>query len=328
MRTDGAAALFLGMCALCVCTLAAMRPALGQEACAGGADKLGMVRTFTVNAAGGAPLGAQYRNQAYVSDGEVVLTFDDGPSRAYTRPILDALAAQCTKATFFMVGRMALADPEMVREVQRRGHSVATHTWSHANLQQLPDEKAEAEIELGLSMVQRALGKPVAPLFRFPYLRDTPFTLDHLRTRQLATIGIDIDSRDFETRDAETVYERVIHDLAAKRKGIILFHDIHASTARALPRILAELKARGFRVVHLAAKTGVETMVEYDAMAEQEIERKRVAAAANPLAKRTIAWPATSVSEAQAPAKGQAAARTPSQPRQEDWAAKVWHQSR
>src|SRR5262249_21620451 len=161
---------------------------------------------------------------------------------------------------------------EMVKEVDRRGHTVATHTWSHANLQNLSEAKAEAEIELGFSAVQLALGKPVAPFFRFPYLRDTPFSLERLRARQVATIGIDIDSRDFETKDPAALYERVMRDLASRRKGIILFHDIHVWTAQAVPRILADLKARGFRVVHLAPKAGAETVAEYDALARQEAE--------------------------------------------------------
>jgi peptidoglycan-N-acetylglucosamine deacetylase len=322
MRTIGAAILFL-------CALAGvLQPALAEEACTPGPDKLGVARTVTINAAGGPRFGAQFkdpRGAGLLADGEVVLTFDDGPSRAYTRPILEALAAQCTKATFFMLGQMALADPPLVKEVARQGHTVATHTWSHANLQSLSQDNVQDEIELGFSAVQHALGKPVAPFFRFPYLRDTPLALSHLQGRQMATIGIDIDSRDFETKDAAAVYARVMRELASRRKGIILFHDIHASTARALPRILDELKARGFRVVHLAPKAGAETLAEYDTMAQEAAERRRLAAAANPLAKRTIAWPSSALSAGKAPAAAQAPpVHSPSG--KEDWSANIWHQ--
>ena len=82
--------------------------------------------------------------------------------------MLDALAAHCTKATFFVVGRMAVADPEMVQEYARRGHTIGTHTWSHANLQALTPLKARAEIELGFSAVQQALGKPWRRSSAFP----------------------------------------------------------------------------------------------------------------------------------------------------------------
>src|SRR5262245_57948801 len=164
MRTIGAAVVIVSVLA------GVLEPALAQEGCAPGKDKLGVSRTVAVNTADGAAFGMQYKSQSLLADGEVVLTFDDGPMRAYTRPILEALAAQCTKATFFMVGQMALADPETVREVARRGHTVATHTWSHARLTSMQQPDAQDEIELGLSAVQRALRKPIAPFFRFPYL--------------------------------------------------------------------------------------------------------------------------------------------------------------
>jgi hypothetical protein len=228
-----------------------------------------------------------------------------------------------------MIGQMAVADPDMVKEVARRGHTVATHTWSHANLQALPPQLAQREIELGLSAVQQALGKPIAPFFRFPYLRDTPATLHYLKGRQLAVFSIDIDSRDFQTRDAAAVYDRVLGEVTARRRGIILFHDIHASTARALPRILEELKAQGFRVVHLTAKAGAETLSEYDALAQQEAERRRLAAGRNPLAKRAIAWPSAILSGAKDLTKGEPApapATRRDAPPEEDWTVNFWRQ--
>lgn len=299
-----------------------LQPALAQDACGPDSGKLGVSRTIAVDASKGPQFGAQYRGGSLLKDGEVILTFDDGPSRPYTRPILEALAAECTKATFFMVGRMAVADPEMVKEVARHGHTVATHTWSHGNLQGLSPQGAETEIELGFSAVQHALGKPVAPFFRFPYLRDSPYTLSHLQGRQLATFGIDIDSRDFETRDAAVVQARVKAELTAKRRGVILMHDIHASTAKALPLLLADLKERGFRVVHITAKAGAETVAEYDALAQREVERKRLAGAGHPFAKRSITWPSTIFSDARTTPR-----RAPKEPpEEEDWTVNVWRQ--
>jgi peptidoglycan-N-acetylglucosamine deacetylase len=286
MRTIGAAALLL-------CVLAVPhRPAISQEPC--GPGKLGVARTATIDTTSGAHFGSQYqgrKTKPLLAEGEVVLTFDDGPSRAYTRPILETLAAHCTKATFFMVGRMALTDPAMVKVVAAQGHTVGAHTWSHARVVDLADDKAQTEIELGFSAVQQALGRPISPFFRFPYLRDSSFSLQHLDGRHIAIFSIDIDSRDFETRDAALLHARVIAGVTAKRKGIILFHDIHASTVRALPLILADLKSLGFRVVHLTAKTGVKTVPEYDKLAQQELARRRLTIARSPLAKRAITWP-------------------------------------
>jgi peptidoglycan/xylan/chitin deacetylase (PgdA/CDA1 family) len=325
MRTIGGAAFFVWVLA------GLQQPALAQERCDPGEEKLGVARTVTINPSKASHFGSQYRDHtALLADREVVLTFDDGPSRAYTRPILEALAAHCTRATFFMLGRMALADPQLVKEVARHGHTVATHTWSHANIQGLAEVKALDEIEMGFSAVQQALGRPVAPFFRFPYLRDTAAMLQHLKGRQLATFSIDIDSRDFQTKDAATVYDRVMREVTARRKGIILFHDIHGSTARALPRILDELKAQGFRVVHLTAKAGAETLAEYDALAQQEAERRRLAGARNPLSKRAIAWPSAVLSDAKAVTKGEPTPAPPGPrreaPPEEDWTVNFWQQ--
>src|SRR6185312_4751685 len=105
------------------------------DACASDPKLLGVSRVVEVDTAGGADIGGDRKNaQHFLNDGEVVLTFDDGPSRADTKAILKALADQCTKATFFMVGQMVLADPETVRAVAAAGHTIGTHTWSHKNL--------------------------------------------------------------------------------------------------------------------------------------------------------------------------------------------------
>jgi hypothetical protein len=186
----------------------------------------------------------------------------------------------------------------MVKEVARLGHTVATHTWSHPNLQSLTPLRARAEIEMGFSAVQEALGARISPFFRFPYLRDTPSTISYLQGRQMAAFSIDVDSKDFLTREASAVHDRVLAQLSHTRKGIILFHDIQGSTARALPRLLAELKTRGFRVVHLRSKGQASTLPDFDEVAKQEIDRKRLAAAGQPLAKRSLTWPTATTTSA------------------------------
>ena len=182
-------------------------------------DALGVSRVVEIDTSSGPLFGAQYKEPNFLADGEVVLTFDDGPLRAYTMPVLEALAAHCAKATFFVVGRMAVADPEMVKEYARRGHTVGTHTWSHVNLQALTPLKARAEIELGFSAVQQAMGKPLAPFFRFPFLADPKSMIIHLQERQIGIFSIDVDSKDYRTRDPGTVHRKVMADLARTEKG-------------------------------------------------------------------------------------------------------------
>jgi hypothetical protein len=179
----------------------------------------------------------------------------------------------------------------MVEEVARHGHTVAAHTWSHAKLQTMELDKAKDEIELGFSAVARALRGPIAPFFRFPYLRTSTTTIDYLSSRHVASFGIDVDSRDFKTRDGAAVKATVLAQLAERRKGILLFHDIQPSTAHVLQDILDALKARGFKVVHIVPKETAVTLPDYDTLADREIAQRKVAVAKQPLAPRALTWP-------------------------------------
>jgi peptidoglycan/xylan/chitin deacetylase (PgdA/CDA1 family) len=226
---------------------------------------IGMSREVAVDATGGPRFGHnQYPGPDFLRPGEVVLTFDDGPHKQLTPAILDTLDAHCVKATFFMVGQRVQAYPAIVREVARRGHTVGTHTWSHQNLKQISQDAAINEIELGMSAVRKALGQPGAPFFRFPYLSDPAFAIQHLRQRNTAIFSIDVDSYDFRTRSPTNVMRNVMSQLKTKRRGIILFHDIQPSTAGALGALLGDLKADGYKVVHLVPRGQQSTIATYD----------------------------------------------------------------
>jgi peptidoglycan-N-acetylglucosamine deacetylase len=234
--------------------------------CPGNPKALGVSRVQDIDTKGGPRFGQQqYKDGDFLDDGEVVLTFDDGPARAYTQAVISALAAHCTKATFFMVGQRALQDVAMVREVAARGHTIGTHTWSHENMRKA-GQGGRREIELGFSAVSQALCRPVAPFFRFPYLADTGPMMSHLQSRQVGNFSIDIDSYDYRSQDPADVHRRIMGELAVKRKGILLFHDIQPSTARALPGLLADMKAKGFRVVHIVPTAPVQTLAEFDSI--------------------------------------------------------------
>lgn len=284
-------------------------------ACKDPSRKLGVSRIVTIDATGGPRFGhQQYKENDLLADGEVVLTFDDGPSRATTQAVVDALEAQCTKATFFMVGSQAIADPAMVRQIAGLGHTVATHTWSHANLRRLNQVEARREVELGFSAVQQAAGRPIAPFFRFPFLADSRAILGYLPARNVAVFSIEADSKDYKSKSAAAVHRDILDQLAVSRKGILLFHDIQQATADALPGLLAALKARGFRVVHLRAKTPVATLPEFDLAARRAMQQKSLAAAADPAANRAVTWPMASPGGRPNPAAGAWPAAQPRTP--------------
>jgi peptidoglycan-N-acetylglucosamine deacetylase len=266
--------------------------AVKPDACVGDTTKLGVSRVVEIDTAGGVDVGGDKRDaKQFLNDGEVVLTFDDGPMKSDTRPILKALADQCTKATFFMVGQMALADPDMVKEVAAGGHTIGTHTWSHKNVPSISEGHAEQEVEAAISTVSKAKGTLVAPLFRFPYLNSTKQAEAYVKSRNIGVVWVDVDSMDYRTRSPKVVEKNILAQLTKQKKGIILMHDIHAWTAAAVPDLLKELHDRGFKVVHLVPKGQVETIASYDAAAEKALAAKAAAKAANPMVSRSIVWP-------------------------------------
>jgi peptidoglycan/xylan/chitin deacetylase (PgdA/CDA1 family) len=273
-------------------------------------DALGVSRVVEINTATGPEFGDQYlkTETKFLEPGEVVLTFDDGPMRRYTLPILDALDEQCVKATFFSVGRMAIADPATLQEVARRGHTIGTHTWSHQKLSALGSAAMKREFELGLSAVAAAAGTPIAPFFRFPYLGHSKSTLSYIKGRGVGIFGIHVDSKDFRTKSPGVVLRNVLTQLDHEKKGVLLFHDIQPSTAGALASLLVELKTRGYKVVHVVPAAPPVTLPEYDAIAEKALKAKSVAAANQPIATRAATWPVSGAaeegSEPPEPAKG------------------------
>jgi peptidoglycan/xylan/chitin deacetylase (PgdA/CDA1 family) len=218
---------------------------------------------------------------------EIVLTFDDGPSPKNTRAVLDTLAQQCTKAIFFPVGKQALWHPEILKEVAAAGHTIGGHTWSHAKLAsekpwpkrvvgkaqpEAMSSRAIEEIEKGFSAVKLAIGGAPAPFFRFPYLQAPKEAMEYLATRNIAVFSHDLDSFDFKKGSPDDVIKSVLGKLARKGKGIILMHDFQQRTAAALPQLLSELKAQGFKVVHMRAKAPLTTIAEWDEAAKAEIK--------------------------------------------------------
>lgn len=272
--------------------------------CANGSTTMGISRVVEIDTSTGPEFGSQYHasETKFLEPGEVVLTFDDGPMRRYTVPILDALDEYCLKATFFSVGRMAIADPTTLQEVIRRGHTVGVHTWSHQKMSALGAAPMKREFELGLSAVAASAGVPIAPFFRFPYLAHGKSSLAYIRGRGVGIFGIHVDSRDFRTKSPGVVLRNVLAELNREKKGILLFHDIQPSTAGAISSLIAELKTRGYKFVHIVPKQPATTLPEFDAIAAKMLKAK-TAAAANALATRAATWP---VNDAATPAAADA----------------------
>lgn len=247
-------------------------------------DALGVGRTVEIDTTGGPGFGMDhYKAYDFLQDKEVVLTFDDGPQVRTTRAILDALDAECTKAIFFSLGKMALGLPEIIRDVAARGHTIGTHTWSHQDLRKKSDQEAKEEIEKGISAVRRAVGGPISPFFRYPYLRDSQATLAHLASRNISMFSTDLDSFDFKRQSPEKLVDTIMKKVEKRGKGIILMHDIQPTTAKAMPGLLAALKKGGYKVVHMKAREDLKTLAEYDKLIEKDVKGLPAAGSERPM---------------------------------------------
>ncbi len=237
--------------------LAMAGPAYG---CGGNRDALGTSRTIAVDPMDFARVGSmQYPRMLPLADKEVVLSFDDGPLPPYTGRVLETLAAECVRATFFLVGRMAQDFPELARRILHERHTVGSHTQNHPALfSDLPAAKARAEIEQGIASIAAALGDPgaLAPFFRLPGLRRSPENEEIVAGRGIMLWSADIPSDDWRGIDAQEVIARTLGRLERKGRGVILFHDIQPVTVLALPVLLRELKERGYRIVHVVPAGG------------------------------------------------------------------------
>jgi peptidoglycan/xylan/chitin deacetylase (PgdA/CDA1 family) len=232
---------------------------------------MGLSRVVEIDTTGGPAFGFEHFKQYdFLREHEVVLTFDDGPWPENTPAVLKALADQCLKATFFEIGEHATWHPEISKMVAAAGMTIGSHTWSHKDLAKNPYagdiEQAKQEIEMGVSAVHAAVDGPIAPFFRFPDLQQPPVLLSYLAERNIATFSTDIDSFDFKMRQPEQVIKSVMSKLEKRGKGIVLMHDFRHATGEAMPELLRQIKAAGFKVVHMVPKAPVATIAKYDDM--------------------------------------------------------------
>jgi len=227
------------------------------EPCPGNPDALGTSRVLTISPGELSRIGSmQYSQTLPLNDHEVVITFDDGPIPPYSNSVLDTLASQCVKATYFLVGEMAQAYPSIVRRIYNAGHTIGTHSQNHPfAFQRLSLQSAERQVEGGIASVDTALGDPKAlsPFFRIPGLGRTGAIEEYLASKSLVTWSADVVADDWKHIGASEIVRRAMRRLEAKGRGILLLHDIHPATALALPTLLKELKEHGYHIVQVVS---------------------------------------------------------------------------
>ena len=252
-------------------------PVEAVSSCEGNPNALGISRVVEIDTTGGPGFGFEhFKTHDFLREGEVVLTFDDGPWPKNTQAVLAALAAHCTKAIFFPIGLHATYEPGLLKQVAAAGHAIGSHTWCHQDLSKTKGRcnvngKVDAveydpkdEIEKGISAVRWAVGGPTAPYFRFPALRQPPELIEYLGKRNIGIFSADLDSFDFKMRKPEQVRQSVLAKLKEHGKGIVLLHDFQHATAEAATDLLNDLKAGGYKVVFMKPKFSVTTIASYD----------------------------------------------------------------
>jgi peptidoglycan/xylan/chitin deacetylase (PgdA/CDA1 family) len=218
---------------------------------------LGTSRILRVDAATTPRVGLKNFPQTLpLADHEVVLTFDDGPWPPTTPKVLAALAQECVRATFFLIGKPASEHPNLVQRIAAGGHTIGHHTWLHRSLMRIPPSETTEEIDHGISADEMALHGvatkvPSTPFFRFPGFETTPATLDLLQSRGIVVFGTDLWASDWNAMTPKQELRLIIDRLKIAHRGIILFHDSKARTAAMLPAFLRYLRDNDYRVVHL-----------------------------------------------------------------------------
>ncbi len=195
---------------------------------------------------GPAPTRMSY-NDCNVAGPYIAITFDDGPHPELTPKLLDILKARGIKATFFMVGQMVVQHPEIVKRMAEEGHEVANHSWSHPALTKLGADGVRKQLVNTSDAIEKACG--IRPTVMRPPYGATNAALNRKINNDygMKVILWSVDPLDWKYRNSDHVESEILKGTTPG--GIILSHDIHATTVAAMPATLDALLAKGYKFV-------------------------------------------------------------------------------
>ena len=229
--------------------------------CLGGTAGLGVSLTGAQPAAARSAVpvasgdhGLVHLNRVETARPLVALTFDDGPHPVHTPRLLDILAEHRARATFYVIGALVRRYPEIVQRIVAEGHELGNHTWSHPTLSRLGNARFLGEIDRTQEIIFQTVGH-VPVTMRPPYGAITMRQSSMLaQERNLPTVIWSVDPQDWRRPGPSVVARRMVS--GAGPGAIILAHDIHAPTVRAIPEALNGLHARGLRSVTMSELLG------------------------------------------------------------------------
>lgn len=174
---------------------------------------------------------------------KIALTFDDGPSAGCTDQLLDGLKKRNVKATFFLIGKNAENNPQLVRRIYEEGHLIGNHTYSHVEITKVSDEEAIQELQKTDQIIWKITGEHVQ------YMRP-PFGAwqKELESRlEVLPVLWTVDPLDWTTENVEEIVNKVVTE--TKENDIILLHDCYKSSVEAALRIIDDLQKEGYEFV-------------------------------------------------------------------------------
>ena len=234
-----------------------------------------MSRVIEIDTTGGPAFGSlNFKQHDFLRNGEVVLTFDDGPLPNNTSAVIKALADECVKATFFPIGKFASHYPEILKQILEGGHSIGSQTWSHWDLSRESADEGKEEIEKGIGAITAATGQPITPFFRFPALRQTPEAMAYLGRRNIGILSADIAAFEFEP---SKLIKSILEGLTIHGKGIVRMQESNLVTAEALPDLLKQLKRNGYKIVHIVGRSQVVSLPRAEQQSRPKKSKKTAA---------------------------------------------------
>ena len=217
-------------------------------------------------------LGDHFAGNASRGSRALVLTFDDGPDPVWTPKVLDILKQEGVPATFFIVGQNGQSNPDLVKRIVADGHEIGNHSFTHPNLGEVPRQVTDLELNATQRLIESLTGRSTR-LFRAPYFGDaeprTPDEVDPTVQAQnlgYISVGLHLDPDDWKLKNddgtphtADQMVAEIVKQVAIttpeERGEIVLMHDSggdRSATVEALPKIIHELKSRGYDFTTIA----------------------------------------------------------------------------
>jgi peptidoglycan/xylan/chitin deacetylase (PgdA/CDA1 family) len=179
----------------------------------------------------------------------IALTFDDGPHPGFTKEIIKTLKQEDVKATFFIVGSQALKFPELLRLISTSGHEVESHTMTHPNLKNLSKLEERSQLILTKQLIKNITNQD-SNYFRPPGGQYDARTVEVAKSLGLEIALWTVFPKDHDQNDPEVIYKIVMEE--ASDGGVIILHSGRTATLKALPKIIKELKNRGYYFVTIS----------------------------------------------------------------------------